>query len=175
MEADFVQNVFVPLTERTYNSRGKMYHRAPDRFLMRFSDPAGDVIVADGRHVWMYYPSTDARQVTRFPLSAEGQQADLYREFLSNATERYVATRTGAETVGGRATQGLSLIPRGSSPYRSVRLWVDDGDSLVRRFEITEENGTVRKIEMSGLRSNVTLADALFQFTPPPGVQVHEF
>jgi outer membrane lipoprotein carrier protein len=175
MEADFVQDVFVPLTERNYHSRGKMFHRSPDRFLMRFSDPQGDIVVVDGRRVWMYYPSTDPRQVTVFPLSQEGQQADLYREFLSNAGERYVATRNGAEAVAGRPAQGLTLVPRGQSPYKTVRIWVDDQDSLVRRFEITEQNGTVRKIEMTGLRPNVALADALFQFSPPAGVQVHEF
>jgi len=174
MEADFVQQVYVPLLDDTLDSRGKLYHRAPDRFLMRFTEPAGDVIVADGRYAWMYYPSNDPRQVMRAPLAEGGQQVDLQREFLSDANSRFSVTRTGSETVGGRPTHALTLRPRGQSPYREIRLWVDAENYLVRRFQITEVNESVRTIELSNLRPNVTLADDLFQFTPPPGAQVIE-
>lgn len=174
MEADFVQEVYVPLLESTQHSRGRIFHRAPDRFLMRFSDPQGDVIVADGSYVWMYYPSTDPRQVMRARLAEGGQQVDLHREFLSDATRRYDATRTGSESVGGRQTHALTLVPRGASPYTRVRIWVDTQDSLVRRFEITEQNGSVRRLEMTNLRPNTTLSDDLFRFTPPAGAEVYD-
>jgi chaperone LolA len=174
MEADFTQRVYVPLLETTIDSRGKMYHRAPDRFLMQFSDPAGDVVVADGSYAWMYYPSNDPRQVMRAPLAQGGQQVDLQREFLSNASDRYTATRTGSETVGGRQTHALTLRPRGPSPYEEVRIWVDAENHLVRRFQITEANESVRTVELSNMRPNVTLDDSLFRFTPPPDAQVIE-
>lgn len=174
MEADFVQEVYVPLLESTQHSRGRLFHRAPDRFLMRFSEPAGDLVVADGEYVWMYYPSNDPRQVMRAPLTQDGQQVDFQREFLSDATDRFTATRTGTESVGGRQAHALTLLPRGPSPYTEVKIWVDAQDNLVRRFEITEQNQTVRKLEMSGLRINVLLADDLFEFTPPPGTQVFQ-
>jgi outer membrane lipoprotein carrier protein len=173
MEADFVQQVYVPLLQSTQNSRGKIYHRAPDRFLMRFSDPAGDILLADGRYVWMYYPSTDARQVLRQPLGDGVDQIDLQRQFLSNASARFNVTRTGGETVGARQTHALTLIPRSSSPYRQIRIWVDTQDFLVRRFEISEENETVRTVELSNLRPNVTLGDEIFEFTPPAGAQIY--
>ena len=175
MEADFTQAVYVPLLDSTQNSRGRLFHRSPDRFLMRFSDPQGDIIVADGRYIWMYYPSTDDGQVLRGTFSAGGQQVDLYREFLEDATSRYAASLDGAESVGGRPAKALTLVPNQPSGYQRVRIWVDDQDSLVRRFEISEENGSVRRLDLSGLRINVDLADALFSFTPPAGVQVHDF
>jgi outer membrane lipoprotein-sorting protein len=108
MDADFAQEVYVPLLDATRASRGKIYHRAPDLFAMRFTDPQGDVIVADGRYVWMYHPSTDPRQVMRSRLTEGGQQIDLQREFLSNATDRYDATRTGSESVAGRVTHAMA-------------------------------------------------------------------
>jgi outer membrane lipoprotein carrier protein len=167
MEADFVQEVYVPLLETTKQSRGRIFHRVPDRFLMRFTEPQGDVIVADGTYAWAYYPSIDARQVMRSRLAAGGQQVDLQKEFLSNATERYEATRTGGESVGGRSAHALTLVPRG-------RIWVDTQDYLVRRFEIVEQNESVRRLEMSNLRSNTDLSDDLFRFTPPAGADVFE-
>lgn len=174
MQADFVQDLDVPLLGTKQRSTGKIYQRRPDRFLMKFTDPAGDVIVADGRYFWMYYPSTDAKQVMKTSIAAGSQQVDLHRQFLSDATEKYAATLTGEETVDGHATRVLTLVPRQPSPYRELRIWVDRDDYTVRRFEMTEENESVRRIELRNLRKNVKLPDALFTFTPPQGAQVFE-
>jgi outer membrane lipoprotein carrier protein len=174
MEADFVQQVYVPLLQSTQHSRGRIFNRMPDRFLMRFAEPQGDIIVADGRYFWMYYPSTDARQVMRTTLAQGGQQVDLQREFLSDASQRFTAVRTGSENIGGRQTHALTLTPRTPSPYTRIRLWVDAQDFLVRQFEITEQNETVRRLQLSNIRTNVNLSDELFRFTPPPGAQIFE-
>lgn len=174
MQADFVQHLTVPLLGSTQRSRGTLYSRRPDRFLMKFSDPAGDVIVADGRHFWMYYPSTDATQVMRAPIGEDGQQADLQREFLSRPTERYAATSSGSESVGGRPAHVVTLVPKVRSPYTRIRIWVDKDDALVRRFEMTERNETVRRVELSDLKRNPRLGDALFRFAPPPNAQIFD-
>lgn len=174
MQADFVQHLSVPLLGTDRTSRGRIYQRKPDRFLMRFTDPAGDVIVADGEYFWMYYPSTDSTQVIRASMSEGGGQADLQQQFLRDANERYVATLAGEEAVDGRPAYVLTLVPRGESPYKLVRVWVDKEDYLVRRFEMTEENDSVRRLELSNLQRNIELPDSLFEFTPPPGAEVFE-
>jgi len=174
LEADFVQTLQVPLLNTNRTSTGKLYQRKPSHFLMRFTDPAGDVMVADGRHFWIYYPSSDRTQVIRTSIAEGGEQADFQRQFLSNATERFVATLNGQETVAGRPTYALTLVPRRRSPYRVIRIWVDRDDNLVRRFEMTEENESVRRVELRNLKVNQPLADALFTFTPPAGAQIVE-
>ncbi|MBW3573133.1 MAG: outer membrane lipoprotein-sorting protein, partial [Gemmatimonadetes bacterium] len=143
-------------------------------FLMRFSDPAGDVIVADGRHFWLYYPSTDRTQVIRTTIAEGGEAVDLQQQFLSNPNQRFVSTLVGEESVGGRPAYVLTLVPRGASPYRILKVWVDKDDHLVRRFEMTEENNSVRTVEMRNLRTNHALPDNLFTFTPPEGAQVFD-
>jgi outer membrane lipoprotein carrier protein len=174
MQADFVQDLDVPLLGTRQRSSGKIYQRRPDRFLMKFSDPAGDIIVADGRYFWMYYPSNDRTQVMKTSIAAGSEQVDLHRQFLSDPTERYAATLTGSETVDGHDTHVLTLLPRQPSSYRQLRIWVDRDDYTVRRFEMTEENESVRRIELRNLRKNVSLPDGLFTFTPPKGTQVFD-
>lgn len=174
MEADFVQTLTVPLLGSSQRSAGKLYQRKPDRFLMRFTDPAGDIMVADGRHFWIYYPSNDRTQVIRTSIAEGGEQADFQRQFLSNATDRFVPTLNGDETVGGTATWALTLVPKRESPYKVLRIWVGKDDNLVRRFEMTEENDSVRRLELRNLRVNHALSDALFAFTPPAGAQVFD-
>lgn len=174
LEADFVQTLHVPLLNTDRTSRGKLYQRKPDRFAMRFSEPAGDVMVADGRHFWIYYPSSDRTQVIRTTIAEGTEQADFQRQFLSNATERFVATLNGQETVAGRPTYALTLVPRRDSPYKVVRIWVDTQDNLVRRFEMTEENDSQRRLELQNLRVNQPVSDGVFTFTPPAGTQIVE-
>lgn len=174
LEADFTQTLTVPLLGSSQRSAGKLYQRKPDRFLMRFSEPAGDVIVADGRHFWLYYPSMDRTQVVRTSIAEGGEQVDLQSQFLSNPNQRFVATLTGEESVGGELAYVLTLVPRGASPYRILKVWVDKDDHLVRRFELTEENDSVRRVEMRNIRTNHSLPDNLFTFTPPQGAQVFD-
>jgi outer membrane lipoprotein carrier protein len=174
LEADFTQTLTVPLLDQTQRSAGKLYQRKPDRFLMRFSDPAGDVIVADGRHFWLYYPSSDRTQVIRTSIAEGGEAVDLQAQFLSNPNQRFVSTVAGEEAVGGRPAYVLTLVPRGASPYRILKIWVDKEDHLVRRFEMTEENQSVRRVELRNLRTNHALDNSLFTFTPPAGAQVFD-
>ena len=173
MRATFVQDLTVPLLDETQRSRGEIFHSKPDRFLMRFSDPAGDVVVADGRNLWLYYPSTDPRQVIR-TSAGEAGRLDLQREFLSDPTGRFDATLAGRAEVAGRPATELRLIPRGNEPYSEVRIWIDDQDALARRFEIAEANENVRRVELHDLRVNVELGDELFTFTPPAGAEVFD-
>jgi outer membrane lipoprotein carrier protein len=170
LQAEFEQELRNPLLGRTTRSRGTLYQRQPDRFLMRFSEPAGDVIVSDGDFFWIYYPSVDDRQVIRTPRGPQG--LDLHAQFIGDPVSRFEATSHGRETVQGRPAHVLTLVPRESMGYRSLKVWIDVDDHLVRRFELAEDNGNVRHFELQDVVVNPSLPDRLFEFTPPAGAQV---
>jgi outer membrane lipoprotein carrier protein len=174
LSAAFAQVMRNPLLGSTTSSRGMLYQRRPDRFAMRFSEPAGDVIVSDGRYFWVYYPSADPRQVIRTPAAAgaAGGGVDLQSQFMGDAVRRFNATLTGRESVAGRQAYVLRLVPRSDAGYQQLKVWLDPVDHLARRFEIAEQNGSVRRFDLSRLRVNPALGDDLFRFTPPPGAQV---
>src|SRR5687767_11443678 len=159
MKADFTQSQENPLLGRRTSSRGTVYQRRPDRFLMKFSQPAGDVIVSDGEYFWMYYPSNDAKQVMR-SRAAQAGGLDLLAQFVGDPTRRFTWTDHGAETVGGRATRVLTLVPRENAGYKSLKVWVDTRDFLVRRFELTTMNGVIQHFDLQNLETNVELGDA---------------
>ncbi|HEY8483497.1 MAG TPA: outer membrane lipoprotein carrier protein LolA [Longimicrobiales bacterium] len=173
LQADFVQELENPLLGTRSTGRGTLYQRRPDRILLRFTEPAGDVIVGDGRHFWIYYPSVDAKQVIRAPAGEAGAGGvDLQAQFVGDPVTRFTATLEGKESVGGRPAHVLTLVPRQRMGYRKLKVWVDERDHLVRRFEITEENGAVRRFELRNLVLNPSLGDELFRFTPPPGARI---
>ncbi|HET7322619.1 MAG TPA: outer membrane lipoprotein chaperone LolA [Longimicrobiaceae bacterium] len=174
LQADFSQVLSVPLLNQTQRGKGELYLRRPDHLLMKFTQPAGDVVVADGQYVWLYYPSTDPKQVVRTSVANGANQIDFQKQFLTNPTERFNATLKGSDTVDGRPAWELLLTPKGQSSFQQVRIWVDKEDAMVRRFEITEQNDSRRRVELSDLRINPELPDRLFEFTPPPGAEVFD-
>jgi outer membrane lipoprotein carrier protein len=171
--ANFHQVIDVTLLGETIVSRGELCQARSDRFDMRWSDPAGDRIVADGINLWVYFPSVDDGAVNRTRLAGSEGRFDLHREFLSDPGERYDATYLGAEQAGGRSTYLIALRPNKPSPYRSARVWIDTADYLIRKIEIEElESENRRIVELTNIRLDPNLAADRFQFDPPAGVQV---
>jgi outer membrane lipoprotein carrier protein len=173
LRAQFSQSLENPLLGRVVQSRGTIAQRRPDRFLMRFTDPDGDVIVSDGDYFWVYYPSVDKKQVFRSQAAAAGG-LDLQAQFIGDPTRRFNYTYQGRETVGGRAADVFTLVPKEDLGYRALKVWLDGQDGLARKFDLTEANGVTRHIELSNLEVNPTLADALFRFTPPADARIIE-
>lgn len=173
LRADFVMHMRNDLLRQNTTSRGTLYQEGRDRIAVRFTEPAGDLIVGDGQSFYTYYPSVDAQQVLRVPAQGGDVGAvDLRAQFVGNPLERFNATLEGSEAVAGRAAHVVTLVPRQRVDYRSLKVWVDARDGLVRRFEVVEHNGTHRRFDLSGLAVNISIPDATFRFTPPPGVRV---
>lgn len=172
VRSDFVQKIEIRALEREKEGRGTVFQKKPNYFLMKFEQPEGDMLVADGEFFWMYYPSAQPGQVIKTAINQTPEGATLGGQFLVNPTERYVATYVGSEPVDGRPAHLLSLVPKFEAPYTLVRVWVDANDYLVRKFEIYEENETIRTITLSNVQAGIDLPDDLFHFSPPPGVEV---
>lgn len=170
--ADFVQEMHVVLLNQVTRSEGKLCQKDPDLFIMRFTNPAGDLVVADGSHLWMYFPSMDRNQVVRSRLEASQGRFDFHREFLANPGQKYTPTHEGRETLQGRDTHVLHLVPRTQSAYRSARVWIDSESWLIRRVRIEEENGSIRQVDLANMEMNPAISRDLFHFAPPAGAQV---
>lgn len=170
--ADFVQRLENPLLKQTTESSGVLCQRQPDLFSMRFEEPEGDLVVADGTHLWIYYPSMNPGQAIRSSLDGAGRSFDFHREFLESPREKYTASYEGRETVGGAPVHRVRVVPRGDVSYQGADLWIGVEDRLVHRIEIREQNGAVRTVTLSDVRLDPSIAEGTFSFTPPPGVRV---
>ena len=177
LEAQFEQTIEVTLLGRSRTGSGTWYQKGRGRFKMDFSDPADDMIVADGNHLWLYYPSTHPGQVIRGEIDADVTGAgmvDLQGRIFDEASSAYDAVLEDSESIDDHATLRILLTPTGESPYRWVRVWIDASSYLVRKFEILENNETLRTVVLRDLKPNQPISDEQFQFTPPSGTDVFE-
>jgi len=170
--ADFVQELSVPLLGEERTGRGRMCQANPDRFAMRFSDPPGDAVIADGTWVWVYYPSLDENQVIKFPMAVGSRGFDFHREFLDDPATKYEATYEGREDVAEHPTHRIRLVPRTPVSYAAAVVWIDADGSILRRVRIEEENGSVRTVTLEVVELDPIVDDDWFTFTPPPGAVI---
>lgn len=172
IRAEFKQTLTNPLTGSTATTTGILLRRNPNLLSISFTN--GDRIVADGASLWLYLPSSVPGQVIRQSSRAAATATfDPAGEFLISPHARYSASAGGSASVGGRPSHIVVLAPKSRSvPFTKAKLWVDDRDNSVRRFELTDANGLTRLIEITRLTVNPTLPRSAFSFRPPTGVRV---
>jgi outer membrane lipoprotein carrier protein len=175
IRATFEQTIENPMTGSSMVSRGEILQRKPNMLSVRFTDPAGDRIVVDGKMVWIYLPSTNPGQVIRQP-AAGGAAAmlDPASELLTSPRTRYTITDGGSETLGTRSTRVLTLVPKRELGFAKARVWIDTQNGLLRQFEVTDANGLSRRVRLLSITPNGKVDAAAFRFTPPRGVQVFD-
>jgi outer membrane lipoprotein carrier protein len=174
LSADFVQIVENPLVGAPDTTRGRFYQMRPSRFAMRFAVPKGDRIVADGRYLWLYTPSTTPGQVIRSKIPDVGTTGpNLIGQFVERPRERYRASYLRADSLPDGVADAIALVPRqDDQPYSEAVIWVGRADGLVRRLEITETSGQLRSVMLTRIRVNAGAPGREFTFSPPSGVQV---
>jgi outer membrane lipoprotein carrier protein len=170
--AHFEQELVVPLLRDTTHSSGSLCQARPNLFAMRFSDPPGDAVVADGESFWVYYPSSDPGQVLRFTMEVRPGGLDFHREFLEAPEEKYKLAYAGEETVEGRRAHMIHADPLGDPGFREARIWLDSERALILRARIEMENGSVRTVSLSDIRVDPPPDPDRFRFVPPAGAQV---
>jgi outer membrane lipoprotein carrier protein len=174
VRADFEQTITNPMLGGPETSRGTLYLVKPDRFAMRFADPAGDRVVADGTWLWAYTPSTVPNQVIRQPIPASGAATpNLFAQFVERPLERYEVTALGRDTVAGDPVELVRLVPRVSGlGFRRATIAISERSGWIRRVAIVEESGQRRTLVLTAVSPDVAIPAGEVQFTPPRGAKV---
>jgi outer membrane lipoprotein carrier protein len=175
LRATFEQTITNPITGSEMKSGGELQQRKPGKLAITFYDPAGDRIVADGKHVWAFLQSATPGQVVRMKSTDVGAaNTDLIGQFLNTPRTRYDASDAGSDKVAGRAARVLVLTakPGQALPFVRARVWVDSADAMIRQFESTDANGVTRRVRLLTLSPNVSVNDAAFTFKVPSGVRI---
>ncbi len=173
LRATFTQHVENPVLERTTVGRGTLTYQAPTRFRIAYSDPAGDVVVNDANHVWIYLPSSQPGQVIRQLAAASGVQNPL--TFLRDLRGSYTPTATDADVVAGVAVDKLTLVPLDTNaPYTDLEIWIDRTSGLMRQVVTRTAEGVTTRYTFENLEPNVRLAEAAFRFKVPSDVEVFD-
>ena len=171
----FEQAITNPLSGSTVKAIGEFQQqRDPARFSFRFVQPKGDMIIGDGKWLWVYLPSSTPGQVIKVPMTDGGAGSlDLASRFFDSPKTRFTITDAGTATVAGRAVHALTLKPKSSTePFTQAKVWIDNADGTLRQFETVEPSGITRLVTVTAVTPNAPVDATLFSFKAPKGARI---
>jgi outer membrane lipoprotein carrier protein len=182
--ANFTQVVTSPDGKKTRKSTGTLEFQRPNKFRFAYAGPTEQLIVGDGKQVWLY--DTDLNQVTVRPMSeAIGASpaallagGSLDKDFtLSNvavtASSPSAASATPVPTQATSSLEWVEALPRHKEgQFQSVRVGFSRSNGQLAALEILDSFGQRSRLDFAQFEPKVALPATRFQFTPPAGADV---
>lgn len=166
LRADFQQEVLDASGALREQAAGRLAIAKPGRFRWDYRTPSEQLLVSDGRTVWLY--DVDLEQVTR---RAADKSLSATPAMLLSGQGKVSDTFSVAEGARAEGLEWVILTPRlGDTDFREVRLGFR-GKQL-ERMDLADRLGQVTRIRYTAIEMNPELPADLFRFEVPPGVDV---
>jgi outer membrane lipoprotein carrier protein len=166
MQATFVQTLRTNDGEVLQESSGVFYLNRPGRFRWNYTSPYPQEIVSDGEFVWIY--DVELQQVIVQKKSASLSNTPMaLMEGKLNLDEAY----TVSELDNRDGIYRLKLSSKSDdTDFSEIVVGVDT--SGLRFMQLHDQFEQTTDIVFDNLKSNTSLANTLFEFVPPEGVDV---
>lgn len=173
LKAEFTEIYQGPGVSRTES--GTLWLKKPGRMRWEYHEPREKLFLTDSHTAFFYVPGErqarktalrnldDIRSPLRYLLGKTKLEKEL--DGLSLAVDRTPAV------VGDTVLRG---IPRGMKDRVADVLLEISPSFRIDRIVIQEIDGTSTDFRFSKAEENIAVADNLFRFVPPPGVEVIE-
>jgi outer membrane lipoprotein carrier protein len=167
LDGHFSQQVFDPNGKLKETSSGRVALSAPRLFRWEYAKPYEQLIVADGKTVWVYDP--DLQQVTKRPQGVEEANSPLAALVDPARLDRDYVVQEAAREDG---LDWLVLKPKADTEasFQSARLGF--GSEGLVRMQVIDAVGQKTRIVFDGWRRNPAFAANTFRFTPAKGVDI---
>ena len=164
--ADFQQTIDDGHGNVLRSAAGKLYLQRPGKFRWDYSQPSEQLVLADGKQIWFYDKDLAQANVRDMDTSLASTPASLLSGNSSVSSQFDVTTMPPS---GG--LQWYQLIPKhADTDFQLVRIGFDKGE--LRSMFLADKLNQITQLTFSNSKRNVPMAQDLFTFVPPPGVDV---
>lgn len=163
MQATFQQTVYSAHRKRLQSTKGSLAIVRPNRFRWRTDSPNQQVIIADGKTIWIY--DIDLEQVSKKPQ--KGALVGSPAAFLSGDS-RLIAKDYRVKSP--QKDHYLLSPKQSSSDFRQIEMIFFK--QRLTQMKLTDGLGQTTELKFNNVRVNHSLSTKLFSFTVPNGVDV---
>lgn len=165
-ELRFAQTVRFSLSKVEQRLEGTLLMKKGNKYRVETDDMT---VVTDGETVWSYSRINNQVLIDRFKMD---ERAFSPERILMAAPADFSASLVGREKVGKIETVALKLVPVTDQSFLSVlKLWVGEGDHLIRKVEMVDANGKETTYVVTEIRINTGVTDGRFTYRIPEGVE----
>ena len=166
LDGQFSQQVFDPRGKQKEASSGRVAVSAPRLFRWEYVKPYPQLIVADGKTVWVYDP--DLQQASKRPQGVEEASSPLAILLDPAKLDRDFTVKEAGASNG---IEWLQLTPKqADAAFKTAKLGF--GKAGLAEMEYVDALGQRTKISFSGWKRNPGFAKGTFTVVPAKGVDV---
>ncbi len=167
LDAQFSQKVYDGGGKLKESTTGRVALSAPRLFRWEYNKPYEQLVVADGKKVWIYDP--DLQQATVREQGTEEQNSPLTALIDPGKLDQQFNVKEVGQKDG---LDWLELTPKdeGDVSFQSARLGFSA--QTLARMEVVDAVGQRTDISFSGWKRNPSFAAGTFKYTPAAGVDV---
>ena len=166
LDGQFSQQVFDPRGKQKEASSGRVAVSAPRLFRWEYVKPYPQLIVADGKTVWVYDP--DLQQASKRPQGVEEASSPLAILLDPAKLDRDFTVKEAGASNG---IEWLQLAPKqADAAFKTAKLGF--GKAGLAEMEYVDALGQRTKISFSGWKRNPGFAKGTFTYVPAKGVDV---
>jgi len=166
LKADFTQVVLDANLQQVRKSVGTLAIKRPDRFRWDYATPNKEIIVADGKRVWIY--DVELQQVTVKPMTGTLAASPAVLLSGSNDVDKSFTVKDLGAADG---LEWVRLTPKvQDTDFQNVKMGFRG--NMVSVMELKDVLGNLTRITFRHVILNPSIPDSLFQFTPPAGADV---
>jgi len=172
--ADFQQETHLASIKRIEKGAGAVWFKKPGKMLWEYKTPQAQKIILDGKTLWFYVPEDKQVMKNNFSTIPQHIVVDLFRGKIA-IQEKFKVSFVQEEMKNSKKELSLELLPLAYDPtVKKLTLWIDPEKFYIMRTCLEDDFGTKTILVFSNIAIDKNIADATFEFTPPPGVEVFE-
>ena len=166
LDGQFSQQVFDARGKQKERASGRVAVSAPRLFRWEYTKPYPQLIVADGKTVWVYEP--DLQQASKRAQGVEEANSPLAILLDPSKLDRdFVVKEAGT----GDGLEWLQLTPKqAEAGFKTARLGFGKGG--LAQMEYVDALGQRTRIAFTGWKRNPAFAKGTFVYVPAKGVDV---
>lgn len=166
LSGSFSQTVYDANGRKTQETTGELYFSRPGKFRWVYRKPYEQLIVGDGKKIWIY--DADLEQVTVKKLDQSIGESPAALLAGNNDIDRHFNLKDGGSKDG---VEWLEATPkRKDGTFEMVRLGFSS--NVLVAMELRDNFGQRTHLKFSGIRNNPPIGGELFRFKPPKGADI---
>ncbi len=175
LKADFVQEAMIKLIKKTQREEGKVFFKNPKNMLWDYTKPQGKKLIINSQKSWLYLSK---EKVVYTQKSESIFQSKFLINFFAGSGKfknDFVIKYAEPKAYDKDGNYMLVLTPREkTAACNSVKLTIDKNNFYILQVSFDDVMGNSTTLKFSNIFVNTGLAQKMFQFRPPAGVEVFE-
>jgi outer membrane lipoprotein carrier protein len=170
--AEFLQESTIKTMEITDFASGRLYVRHPGMMRWEYEKPERQVIMTDGKKLWIYRPQDNLVMVGNAPVFFRDGKGASFLSDISLVRKKFKIALARAE---GEYLYELKMTPiERTLNVSEIRLYVTPRSYNIARIVTLNDYGDDTRIDIVSPQFAVNLEPSLFSFDIPPGADVQK-